>query len=131
MAEETSPSVQPLQPQFERDEDFASLYANHVWYEPSVWDLKLIFGELDQSRGPNAVTQHTAIALSWIQAKIMSYYLQVNIAAYEVRNGKIKVPADVVPRDPGPAPPELESDPLAKPTSDRIREIRARFIESL
>jgi len=42
----TEPGIPPAQrpgltpPEFERDEDFVSLYANNIDYEISAWDLK-------------------------------------------------------------------------------------------
>jgi len=129
MTEPGIPSTQGLDvtpPQFKRDEDFVSLYANHVFYEVSAWDLKLIFGQLDQARSPNLVAQHTAIALSWMQVKIMIYYLQVHLAIYEAQYGKVVIPAAILPPPPpGPLPPEIENDPVARASSDRVREIYA------
>ena len=52
-------------------EDFRNTYANNVLFETSVWDLKMIFGQLDQRLGQNAVVQHTAVAVPWPQVKIM------------------------------------------------------------
>ena len=48
---------------YQRDEEFAYLYANNVRFESSAFDLKMIFGELDQS-GKDGLTviQHTARA---------------------------------------------------------------------
>ena len=127
MADQFSP---PSPLKFERDEDFASFYANHVWYESSVWDLKLIFGQLDQSKGPNVITQHTAIALSWIQVKIMIYFLQVNLAIYEVHNGKVSIPASVVPPPPE-LTPELQKDPLAKAGREKVLQLHELLIKSV
>ena len=50
-----------------RDEEFASLYANNVQLESSVWDLKIMFGQLDQAKGPNVINQHTAMTMSHTQ----------------------------------------------------------------
>jgi hypothetical protein len=80
-----------------RSEDFANKYANHVQFELSVWDLKLVFGQLDQSLAQNAVVQHTAIALPWPQIKIMLYLLQINLAVHEQLNGRVHVPGGVIP----------------------------------
>jgi hypothetical protein len=44
---------------FRRDPDFATLYANNIRFEASVWDLKLLFGLLDLSKPTNIVEQHT------------------------------------------------------------------------
>ena len=131
----TEPGTPPTQrpevppPQFERDEDFVSLYANNIWHEVSAWDLKLIFGQLDQARTPNVVTQHTAMALGWLQVKLLIYYLQVDLAVYESQYGKIVIPAAILPPPPGPLPPEMENDPVAKASSEPAREIYALWAE--
>lgn len=101
-------------PQFRRDNDFLSLYANNVRFELSVWDLKLIFGQLDQSSGELAIDQHTAVAISWAQAKLMSYYLQLNLAIHEADNGPITVPASVKPPKPERPVGDLANDPKAQ-----------------
>jgi hypothetical protein len=118
-------------PAFERDEDFASLYANHVWYEISAWDLNLIWGQLDQTKGPNVVKQHTAIAISWLQAKLLAYFVNVNIAIYESRNGKIKIPPYLLPPQIPPLSPEEESDPAKKQLNERLRALHESFLEGL
>ena len=38
--------------------DFATIYANNFQFEPSVWDLKIVFGQLDQQIG--AIVQRLA-----------------------------------------------------------------------
>jgi hypothetical protein len=80
-----------------RSEDFANKYANHVQFELSAWDLKLIFGQQEQFLGPNAVLQHTAVVLPWPQIKIMAYLLQVNLAVHEQLNGRVHVPGGIIP----------------------------------
>lgn len=89
---------------FKRDEDFTALYANSVVSEHSIWDLKVIFGILDQSVSPMQVVQHTSINLPWVQVKLLSYYLNVAIAIQESYNGKIVVPPVVMPPDPRALP---------------------------
>lgn len=96
------------QTNFERTDDFASCYANHVQYEASSWDLKLIFGQLDQSKHPLAVEQHTAITLPWTHAKIMAYFLIVNIMIHQGQDGMISMPPTVLPPRPNPLEPDLD-----------------------
>lgn len=93
---------EPQQPSVvvERDEDFTALYANSVIAETSVWDMKVLFGIIDQSSVPNKVIQHTSINLPWLQIKLLSYYLRANLAIHEKLNGKIFVPQNVMPPDP-------------------------------
>lgn len=90
---------------FKRDEDFASLYANNLQFEASVWDLKMIFGQLDQAK--SVVEQHTAMAISWPQAKITAYFVLLNVLIHQSQNGPIQLPSRVIPKRPDPADPEL------------------------
>lgn len=89
--------------EYRRDEDFVVRYANNALLEPTVWDLKITFGQTDLSIGPNVVTQHTAMTLPWPYLKIFSYLLSTNIAAQEAENGRIKVPLNIL----GPPPDSL------------------------
>jgi hypothetical protein len=107
---------------FIRDPDFTSLYANNIRIERSVWDLKLIFGELDQSRDPNVVIQHTSMSMPWLQAKLLSYYLELNLAIHEADYGHIRVPEVVVPALPVPANPTpgVTDNPALKPVLELL-----------
>ena len=86
---------------------------------------EVIFGQLDQAGNRSLLTQHTAMALSWLQVKIMIYTLQVQLAVYEAQYGKVVIPAAILPPPPGPLPPEMENDPVAKASRERAREIYA------
>lgn len=119
------------QVEFRRDEDFVSLYANNVQFEMSVWDLKLIFGQLDQREGKAAIEQHTSVTVPWFQAKLMSFFLQANVIAYEAEHGRIRIPAAVIPPDLPPLPPEQENNPQAQAVRERIRQLREQLISSL
>jgi hypothetical protein len=97
-----------------------SRYANNVHFELSVWDLKLIFGELEQHEGKEIINQRLAVTIPWLQAKILSLFLQLHVAFYEAWQGKINVPPQFRPRLP---PPEQEAsiDPNARATTEAIR----------
>lgn len=114
--------------QFKRNEDFESLYANNVRFESSIWDLKLIFGQLDQSTGGEVIELHTAMALPWTTAKIMLYYLHVNIALHELENGKIRIPPRVFPNVPPPLSSEFDNNALAKAAHELAVKLRAEFV---
>jgi hypothetical protein len=92
-----------------RSDDFVQRYANNTFFEGSVWDLKIIFGELDQKLGPNVVMQHTALTLPWAQAKILSHFLRVHLAGYEAEHGRIEIPKNIL-NEISPALPE-NTDP--------------------
>jgi hypothetical protein len=91
-----------------RDEEFASLYANNVQLESSVWDLKIMFGQLDQAKGPNVINQHTAMTMSWPAAKIAAYYLLLHIVGHQSVNGPIQLPTGVIPPRPDSADASLD-----------------------
>lgn len=102
MAESQEQPQQPQPPavEFKRNEDFEALYANNVQAEISVWDLKVIFGMLDQSVVPNRVLQHTSVTVPWAQAKLFLYYLEVALYLHELQNGKVLIPPAIRPPDP-------------------------------
>ena len=93
--------------EIKRVEDFTSLYANNVRFESSAWDLKMLFGELDQSGGAEAssIELHTAMTVSWPTAKIMAYFLTANCLSHQLQNGPIAVPGSALPPRPDPADP--------------------------
>jgi hypothetical protein len=120
-----------------RTEDFVSRYSNNVQLESNSFDLKLVFGLLDQSRAtkqPTAkpsVEQHTAISLSWPEVKIIMFYLQVHLTGYEMENGKVKIPASAIPPEPPLTPPTQFDNPQGRAALDLIRKLRAEFITNL
>ncbi len=81
---------------FEKAEDFFVEYANNTVLEPSLWDLKIRFGELDQSLGDNVVVQKFATVLSWPQVKVFWYFLTMHLLGYEARNGRIVIPSGII-----------------------------------
>jgi hypothetical protein len=98
MSNETKPEGRD----WRRNPDFAQTYANNVRFEQSAWDLRLLFGVLDQSEEPPTIVQQTAVNIPWAQAKHMLYFLYVNILAQEHLNGPILVPR-------GTNPPSIQS----------------------
>jgi hypothetical protein len=102
-----------------------------VRYEYSLWDLKLIFGQLDQSSGKEVVRQHTEITLPWNGVKLMIYYLEQNLAAYELESGRITLNPRIIPPEILPLTPDLENNEFAKKLRDRAVEIRKRLLSQL
>ena len=119
------------QPQFrnQRSDDFTSAYSNNVSFEASVWDLKIIFGELDQSAG--VIEQHTAITVPWAIAKLAVYYLGTQIAAHEVMNGKIAIPQSVMAPPPPPLTGEQRADPNMKKVYEEFTRLYEAFIKGV
>ena len=128
MVAETNPTQTT---KIERREDFISLYANNVQIEQTAFDLKLVFGELDQSQGKGRIQQHSSVTISWAQAKLLAYYLQVNIAGYEVQNGKIKIRKDLVPVEIPQLLPRQQKDPKIRELLGLIKNLRKQFVSNI
>jgi len=131
MPEESSaPPNRPLE--FTRHENFESWYANNVQFEPNEFDLRMVFGENESLGGKRVVQQHTAMSVSWAEAKILAYFLQLHIAAAEKVNGKINVPRSVWPTEPIPPSEELKREnPLAESIYQMAKQMHERFIANL
>lgn len=110
-------------------EEPVPMYANNVRFEPTVWDLRILFGQLFSQTvaAKPGISWHTDVTLPWVQAKLTHFYLGLNIALYEADNGKIKIPAAVLP--PLEAPhPELDPDnPQAVATFQLLQKLIADF----
>ena len=100
--------------------DLSSLYANNVQCELSIWDLKLIFGELQQEQGKEVINQRLAVTIPWLQAKILSLFLQLHVAFYEAWQGKINIPPQFRPQSP-PPDQEVSTDPAARAIAEAVR----------
>jgi hypothetical protein len=128
------PTDKPVAPAavFEMADDVSEAYANNIYYEASSWDLKLIFGQLDQSGGKAKIELHTAITIPWAQARLMIYWLRGHIEAHELVNGKIDFPPTVIPP---PLPPLTEEVKKSEPNAEAIyaifNRLRDEFIASL
>ena len=124
-----SPQGHPQsQLQVKQADDYESLYANNVRFEASVWDLKLLFGQLDQSTGGEVIEIHTGMSIPWATAKLMVFYLQMNIMIHELENGKIRINPRVYPAEAPPLTPELESNEEAKKIRGNAMKMREDFI---
>ena len=95
------------EPEFELD----FVYANNSLCEPSVWDLKVIFGQLEQHTGQTRIDWHTAVTMPWAQAKLLSYYIRLNIAQHEIQFGGLKSPPSITPARPSPPAGKLKGNP--------------------
>jgi len=94
----------------ERDQNLADLYANNTRFETSVWDLKLLFGKLDLSQTPPEIVRlHTSITMPWPTAKIMAYFMAINVIIHQQEQGVIPIPERVMPPRPDPDNPELSA----------------------
>src|SRR6516162_9992800 len=126
MAENTEPEAALI---WKRTDDFKDLYCNNVRFESSVWDLKVLFGTLDQGN-PNSteyqpgVYFHTGISMPWVQAKIALYQLYVAILFQEMSNGTIQVPAQVRPPRMKDVLPDLAKQPAGQHVAERADQAR-------
>jgi hypothetical protein len=115
---------------YERTEDIISEYANNAFLESSAWDMRIVFGQLDQAN-PKApvIKQKVAITLPWAQAKLLQYYLQLHIDVEESQDGPIHIRPELIPAEPDK--PKNENDPREKALYEIIRRRRAEFMASL
>lgn len=127
MPEEQQPDKQG----FLRHENFESWYANNIQYFPSVWDLRMVFGELDLRDGKGFVRQHTAMTVGWVQAKLMIYFLSLQVYVHELTEGKIAIPPGALPPEPTPPVEDLENDPIAIQVYEQIKKVREEFMATL
>lgn len=115
-------------PEFTQEFNFESVYANNSRFESSVWDLKVLFGQLEQHTGKEVVDWHTAVTLPWMQVKILLYYLRVNLAVHELGSGPLWVHPNVMPQKPqAPATEPAESNSLAIQTYEAILKIHSEM----
>jgi hypothetical protein len=120
-----SPSID-----FSRSESFRNEYSNNSLLQSSARDLKILFGELDQTKGPNTVLQHTGITLSWPQAKVMSYYLQIHLAIHELEYGRTTLPKGVIVDVPEPSPEMIKQYPQALEVYEAVLKLHDAFLAS-
>lgn len=105
-------------------DEHTKYYANNTRFEPSLWDLKILFGELEN--GPEdkvRIGWRTAITMPWAQAKILAYYLRLNLAFHERQMGTINLPEPIHPTPPTPPDKGLESDPNAMEMYAKLQQI--------
>ena len=119
--DEHKPATEIEIPEF----NFDPVYANNTRFEPSVWDLKVLFGELRRHTDKSVVQWHTAITMPWMQAKIFEYWLRVNLLLHQLENGSIQIHPNVLPPQPVLPSGELENDPIAKAQYEQSLKIYA------
>jgi|SRR5271157_2865026 len=113
-----------------RHEDYVTLYANNVQFQPFEWDLRMTFGELDVRKGQVIIEQHTAITVTWLQAKLMLYFLGLQVAVHEMSHEPIRIPKSVFPPEPTLPSGDLPNDPIALKVYEYIKAERDRLLAS-
>jgi hypothetical protein len=118
-------------PNIRRGPEFTERYSNNVRFESSIWDIRMVFGQLDQFAIPSAINQHTSVTVSWAQAKVMLYFLYVNVMFQELSNGKIVVSDSVIPPaiDAG-LDENLKNDLKFQAVAQRIEHLRGELFKS-
>lgn len=95
----------PAKPDRIRSPQFVNVYANHVIFGASYFDMTLIFGELTRTLDGDTITEERAsVSMSWPQAKLLATYIAANVMAHELFNGTIKIPKEFF------APTEVSGD---------------------
>lgn len=111
------------------EEEFYEAYSNNIFIESTVWDVKLIFGNVDLSKGPNTVVQHTSMTIPWNQLKPFIYFLQVHLLVHETLNGRVPVPKDIV-RSPDQLSEEQKKLAKSQEVWDALKELFRKFSEA-
>lgn len=112
-------------------ERITSAYANGVNFELTELDIKILFGQRKELPGSKfAIDWRTAVTMAWAEAKLLSYYLRINLAIMEIHNGKIKIPAGLFPAAPT-APADLETNPRARELFEFVQKLHREFLSEL
>lgn len=100
----TTPTVPNRTVQYIKPEGGIHLvYANHFQVANTVFDLRVIFGEVTNVNEKMVeITQKCQVTLSWLEAKALAAALRAYVDSYEVQNGPIKTefPTIATPRMP-------------------------------
>jgi hypothetical protein len=117
---------------FERTSDFINTYANSVMFESSAWDLRLLFGQLDQVSGAGIIKQHLGVTIPWPQAKLMLFWLRLQVEAAEMGvNARIPIRKDLLPQEAPELTPEQEQDPANRAVRELYIKLREEFLASV
>jgi hypothetical protein len=80
-------------------------YANNAFFDPTIWDLTITFGQLGVRLPENSAAGMdwgTAVTLPWGQAKLTAYYFLANLIIHESQNGEVMIPSRLLPSSPPP-----------------------------
>ncbi len=113
---------------FIRTADYRETYANSIILEQTAWDLKMTFGMLDGA----AVNQNLGISIPWPQAKLMLFWLRLQVESAEATVGvKIPLRSDILPPEPSVLTPEQEADPTIRRFQDLYVKLREEFLKTI
>jgi hypothetical protein len=132
MSTNESPAATSPTLQFKRTENFSSTYANSIIFDSTAWDLRMIFGQLDQEAGVAVAKQHLAVTIPWPQAKLMLFWLRLQVEAAELAVGiKIPIRRDLLPQEPPDLTPEQENALGAKEIRELYLKLREEFLRTI
>jgi hypothetical protein len=89
-----------------RSEEFENLFANNVQYESTLWDLRMLFAQVELQT--KQIVQHTGINIPWPQVKIAAYFMLANLLIHQNLNGSVFVPSSIAPPRPTPSDPKFD-----------------------
>src|SRR5271156_965566 len=104
----------PRLPKREHAENFEAVYANYAYFEPTAWDFKIIFGNVENVSGQDVVKERVAVTIPWAQAKLAVYFLTAHVKAAELQIGKIGIRKDALPAEFQSLTPDEEADPTRR-----------------
>lgn len=109
-------------------DNIRSVYSNNAHFQSSELDFKILFGQINQTPAKTAVDWHTAVTMAWAQAKVLSYYLRINLAVYEGTNGTIEIPPRMLPST-FTQPPDYDTNATSKKLFETVQGIRNELME--
>jgi hypothetical protein len=74
------------------------------------------------------VEQHTSMTLAWLQAKMMLYYMSIQVGVYEMSHGKIPIPLGAIPPEPQPPTEEQAKDPFTYRMYEYMKKMREQLL---
>jgi hypothetical protein len=83
-------------------------YSNHFMIGNTVFDLRIVFGEVtDVVPGSVEITNRAQVTMSWLEAKALAEALTVYVKDYESKNGPIKTEFHPITTPPMPQIPHI------------------------
>ena len=83
-----------------KDDEFQDFFANNTLLHSSLWDLRILFGQVDQTLEGGAAVYKASVSIPWPQVKVFVYFLRLHLSGYEARNGRIRIPPGIIPEWP-------------------------------
>jgi hypothetical protein len=73
------------------------VYSNNFAMGSTSFDIRLIFGEVAEIKDDKVIVdQNVQVTMTWLEAKMLADFLQVNIKAHEDLNGgPLKLPKNL------------------------------------